>query len=307
MDNNANIGHPRIAIIGAGAAGLTAGLVAGRNGLSTVIFEAKNAGGRAGGIPYIESFPGLGRVKGTEFMKSLKKQLEGLDNVELHELEAVKEIKKTNGTFTLITNNDEYEFDRVILAMGTEHKHLGAPGEAEFKGRGVSYCAACDGLFFRNKNTVVVGNDTHAVEQALFLNELGSNVTLVSPDSALDAEPKLCDDLKETNVEVLNETSVAEIYGERLVAGAKVTSPEQYTSELEAKGVFISVGLVPRTELLKDLGVELNAGGYIKTTEEMQTNIPNLYAIGDLVASDLEQVSICSTGANAVKTILKKR
>lgn len=312
MSNSTGNLKPKLVIIGAGVAGLTAGLMAGRNRLATVIFEAKTPGGRAGGIPYIESYPGLGKVKGTEFIKTLKQQLSNLDCVEVHEFEPVKEIRINNDFFNIITDKQDYIFQYVIFAMGAEHKLLEATGETEFKGRGVSYCAACDGLFFKNKNTIVVGNDTHAVEQALFLAELGSIVTLITSAANLDAEPKLCNELEKTSVNVLFDTNVEEIYGERLVGGVRINtvSPEtpgksdQETQEMETKGVFISVGLVPRTELIKGLGMDLTQDGYIKVNGRFQTNVPNLYAVGDLTALELELISVCASGANAVKSIL---
>jgi thioredoxin reductase len=128
----------------------------------------------------------------------------------------------------------------------------------------------------------------------------------------LDAEPKLCNELEETSVNVLFNKNVDEIYGERLVGGVRINAcstekpskSNQESQELEAKGVFISVGLVPRTELVKGLGMDLTGEGYIKVSDKFQTNVPNLYAVGDLTASELELVSVCASGANAVKSIL---
>ena len=304
----------KIAIIGAGAAGLTAGLIAGRHGLSAVLFEARSPGNRAGGIPYIDSFPGLPKLKGTEFVKALVDQVKSYPNVELKEFEQVQSIellsKENEKGFKLVTGKQEYLFQYVILAMGAEHKHLDVPGEKEFKGRGVSYCAACDGLFFPNKPTVVIGNDTHTVEQALFLNELGSDVTIVNPEAGFEADTKLCTDLRSTPVKVVSDADVREIHGERLVTGVEVMVPEAGGSskmdvmELEAKGVFISVGLVPKNELVKDIGVVMDEKGHIKVNGSYQTNIPNLYAIGDLTGPDLELVTVCATGAAAVKGII---
>ncbi len=308
-----------LAIIGAGVAGLTAALVAARNGLKIVVFESKNAGGRAGGIPYIETFPGLGRIKGTMFVKSLKAQVEGYPNIELLELEQVKEIKLNDDHFTLITNNREQDFEYVILAMGADHKHLNIPGETEFKGSGVSYCASCDGLFFRNKSTLVIGNDTHSLEQALFLDELGSNVTLITQEPELNAESKLCNDLLSTSVNVVHDMNVREIMGERLVSGVKLARAGDVGNEhkqirtefdtkmeLEAKGVFISVGQVPRIDIVKDIGVSFNTEGYIEIDDRFKTKIPNMYAIGDLTSPGLELVSVCASGANAVSHILNR-
>lgn len=319
--NNSDYSKMKIGIIGAGAAGLTAGLVGARHGLKCVIFEAKTAGGRVGGIPYIESFPGLGRMKGTEFVKKLKVQIQEYPNIELHEFEPVKKIKIEQNYIKLGTEKDEYIFKNVILAMGAEHKPINVPGEKEFKGRGVSYCAACDGLFFREKNTVVIGNDSHALEQALFLDELKSNVTLINPENNWNAELKLVNDLQKTTIRVLQKATVEEIFGERMVSGIKVTGSEVDTKsqkmmetmetiarlDLEAKGVFISIGWEPRIELVLDLGIVQTSEGYLKVNENYQTNKPNIYAIGDITNGNLELVSVCASGANAVRDILKEK
>jgi thioredoxin reductase (NADPH) len=309
-DSKSNQKLVEIGIIGAGAAGLTAGLTAARYGFHCIIFESKTAGGRAGGIPYIESYPGLGKVKGVEFMKTLKAQTQLLKDLELHEFEPVKELRIKPEHFQLITDKNEYNFRFVILAMGAEHKHLNVTGESDFKGRGVSYCAACDGLFFKNKNTIVIGNDTHAIEQALFLNELDSNVTLINPGSNWNVEHKLYDDLQSTSVKILENATIDEIYGERLVSGVRVSSEHNSATmdhnELEAKGVFISIGLEPRTDLVSELAVNLNDDGFLNVDDKFKTNIPNLYAVGDLTDADLELVSVCASGANAIKNIIKE-
>ena len=284
-----------------------------------IIFESKTAGGRAGGIPYIDSFPGLGRTKGTDFIKLLKTQVQALPNAVLHEFEPVNDIKVGQYEFNVITGKDTYSFTHIILATGVEHNKLNVTGEREFKGRGVSYCAACDGLFFRNKDTVVIGNDTHALEQALFLNGLESNVTLLNPGSVWNAEQKLCTDLSATQVKVFQNVKVEEIFGERMVGGVRISGrtdagglndirnlPVNEKLELEAKGVFISMGYLPRTKLVKDLGLELTEHGFIKTNQNQETMIKNFYAIGDLTAPDLELVSVCASGANAVKAIIDK-
>ncbi len=301
----------KLGIIGAGAAGLSAALLAGRQGMDTFIFDTKTGGGRAGGIPYIISFPGFEKIKGSEFIKTLKNQVKALNNVSFHELEEVMEISPAGEGFRVRTIKDTYIFNRLILAMGVEHKKLNITGESEFSGRGVSYCAACDGLFFRNKNTVVIGNDTHAVEQALFLNDLQANVTLVNPWNTWEAESKILDDLHSTNVNVLKDVSVTEIYGERLVGGVKiaVNSDENLKKEykdLDAKGIFISVGFSPRTQLVSRLGIELTTENYLKIDNDQRTKIRGLYAVGDITDPDLEVVSVCASGVNAVKTILNE-
>jgi thioredoxin reductase (NADPH) len=308
--------HTSVGIIGAGAAGLTAAMVAARYGLKVIIFESKTAGGIAGGIPYIKSYPGLEKVKGTDFIKSLKIQVQNLQNIELHEFEPVKEIKPDSGNIIVITDKNEYIFDNVILAMGADHKHLNVTGEKEFKGRGVSYCAACDGLFFKNKKSVVIGNNTHALEQALFLNELESNVTLINPASTWNAENKIFNDLKSTSIQVLQKVNIDEIYGERMVGGVRVSGEDVFNIkpqhdnsdamiELEAKGVFISMGYSPRTELIKGLGLELSEDGFVKINENYQTNISNIYAIGNITSADPELVSVCASGANVVRVIIR--
>jgi thioredoxin reductase (NADPH) len=300
----------KLGIIGAGAAGLSAALFAGRHKIETIIFDSKSGGGRVGGIPHITSYPGLEDTKGSDFIKSLKAQIQALPEVAFHELEPVKEINVEKEKVRLITNKDEYSFDRVILAMGVEHKRLNVTGETEYSGRGVSYCAACDGLFFRNKNTIVIGNDTHALEQAIFLDELQSNVTLINPETEWSAEPTILNNVQTKDIKILQDLDVKEIYGERMVGGVRVSGiekePKNASKELEAKGVFISMGFSPRTELVENLAIKQTVDNYIEIDQKYRTTIPYIYAIGDLTAPDQEIVSVCASGANAVKQILKE-
>jgi thioredoxin reductase (NADPH) len=302
--------HIKLGIIGAGAAGLSAALFAGRHKIKTIIFDSKSGGGRVGGIPYITSYPGLEGIKGSDFIKSLKAQVQALPDVDFHELEPVSDIDVENEQLKLITNKDEYLFDRVILAMGVEHKKLNVTGETEYSGRGVSYCAACDGLFFRNKDTIVIGNDTHALEQAMFLAELQSNVTLINPKPNWNAEPTILNNLQKKEIAVLQNFDVKEIFGERVVDGVRVSGvdiePQNEIKELEAKGIFISMGFSPRTELVEKINLRLTTEKYVEIDQDFRTNMPQIYAVGDLTAPDQEIVSVCASGANAVIQILKE-
>jgi thioredoxin reductase (NADPH) len=300
----------KLGIIGAGAAGLSAALFAGRHKIETIIFDSKSGGGRVGGIPYMTSYPGLEGIKGSDFVKTMKAQVQALPEVAFHELEPVSDINIEDEQVKLTTKKDEYSFDRVMLAMGVEHKKLNVTGETEYSGRGVSYCAACDGLFFRNKNTIVIGNDTHALEQAMFLDELQSKVTLINPEPNWSAEPTILNNVQAKDITIFQNLDVKEIYGERMVGGVRVSGeeldPQNETRELEAKGVFISMGFSPRTELVENLNLKLTVDKYIEIDHKYQTNIPYIYAIGDLTAPDQEVVSVCASGANAVKQILKE-
>jgi thioredoxin reductase (NADPH) len=309
---NTKLNDIKIGVIGAGVAGITAALYAGQNDIKTLIFDSKTGGGRAGGIPYIVSYPGLERLKGTDFVKRLKGQITELPTIEFHEFEPIESINLKSDKFYVKSQKDEYIFDNLVLAMGVEHKKLNINGESEFSGRGVSYCAACDGVFFKNKDTIVIGNDTHALEQALYLNELESKVTILNPTDNWNAEPRLCNTLNSSGIKIIEGSQVSEIKGERMASGIKLNGSKNNkellegkgSNELDAKGIFISVGFQPRIELVSNLDLELSKNDYLNVDRDYKTNIPNLYAIGDLTAPDMEIVNVCASGVAAIKDII---
>ena len=290
-----------IIIIGAGPGGLTAGIYAGRQGTRNLIIDRDLAGGLGREVPEMENYPGFDNVSGLELIEKMKAQ--AIRNCDLHEMEEVTEIIKTDDDeyhFTVKTAKDEYKTKTVILATGSSHRHLNAKGEEEFKGKGVSYCATCDGFFFQGRDIVMVGGGNSALQEALYLNNLGAKVTLIHRRDEFRAQKHLQDQIKEAGISTILNATVEEIKGEMLVES--VVLKDTQTGELSehpTSGVFISVGYIPHTELAKQLGVELDESGHIIIDTDQKTNVDYVYAIGDVCVGLKQWVVACGEGAVA--------
>ena len=289
-----------IIIIGAGPGGLTAGIYAGRQGTRNLIIDRDLAGGIGREVPEMENYPGFDSISGLELIEKMKAQ--ATKNTELHEMEEVVEITKSDEEyrFTVKTTKDEYQTKTIILATGSSHRHLDAKGEDEFLGKGVSYCATCDGFFFQGRDIIMVGGGNSALQEALYLNNLGANVTLIHRRDEFRAQKHLQDQIKEAGINTIMNATVEEIKGEMLVES--VTLKDTVTSELSelpVNGVFISVGYVPHTELAQQLGVELDESGHIIIDNDQKTNVDYVYAIGDVCVGLKQWIVACGEGAVA--------
>lgn len=289
-----------IIIIGAGPGGLTAGIYAGRQGTKTLIIDRDLAGGIGREVPEMENYPGFESISGLELIEKMKAQ--ATKNCELHEMENVEKITENDDEyrFSVKTNKDEYQTKTVILATGSSHRHLNAKGEEEYKGKGVSYCATCDGFFFAGRDIVMVGGGNSALQEAIYLKNLGANVTLIHRRDEFRAQKHLQDLIKQEGIDTILNATVEEIKGEMLVES--VTLKDTQTGELKdfpTNGVFISVGYIPHTELASQLGVNLDETGHIITDKEQKTNIEYVYAIGDVCAGLKQWVVACGEGAVA--------
>jgi len=289
-----------IIIIGAGPGGLTAGIYAGRQGTRNLIIDRDLAGGIGREVPEMENYPGFDNISGLELIEKMKAQ--ATKNTELHEMEEVVEITKNDEEyrFTVKTTKDKYQTKTIILATGSSHRHLDTKGEDEFLGKGVSYCATCDGFFFQGRDIIMVGGGNSALQEALYLNNLGANVTLIHRRDEFRAQKHLQDQIKEAGINTIMNSTVEEIKGEMLVES--VTLKDTVTgelTELPVNGVFISVGYVPHTELAKQLGVELDESGHIIIDNDQKTNVDYVYAIGDVCVGLKQWVVACGEGAVA--------
>lgn len=289
-----------IIIIGAGPGGLTAGIYAGRQGTKNLIIDRDLAGGIGREVPEMENYPGFDNISGLELIEKMKAQ--ATKNTELHEMEEVTEIIKTDDEyrFTVKTNKDEYLAKTIILATGSSHRHLDAKGEEEFTGKGVSYCATCDGFFFKGRDIIMVGGGNSALQEAIYLNNLGANVTLIHRRDEFRAQKHLQDMIKEEGINVIYNAVVEEIKGEMLVESVILKDTQTgELSELPINGIFISVGYIPHTELAEQLGVNLDESGHIIIDKEQKTNIDYVYAIGDVCVGLKQWVVACGEGAVA--------
>ena len=289
-----------IIIIGAGPGGLTAGIYAGRQGTKNLIIDRDLAGGIGREVPEMENYPGFESISGLELIEKMKAQ--AIKNCDLHEMEEVTEITKTDDEyrFTVKTTKDNYQSKTIILATGSSHKHLNTKGEEEFKGKGVSYCATCDGFFFAGRDIIMVGGGNSALQEAIYLNNLGANVTLVHRRDEFRAQKQLQDMIKKEGINTILNATVEEIKGKMLVES--VILKDTVTNELKeipTNGVFISVGYIPHTELATQLCVNLDESGHIITDKDQKTNVEYVYAIGDVSAGLKQWVVACGEGAVA--------
>lgn len=289
-----------IIIIGAGPGGLTAGIYAGRQGTKNLIIDRDLTGGLGREVPEMENYPGFDNISGLELIEKMKAQ--ATKNCDLHEMEEVTEITKTDREyrFTVKTSKDTYQTKTIILATGSSHRPLDAKGEEEFKGKGVSYCATCDGFFFKGRDIIMVGGGNTALQEGLYLNNLGANVTIVHRRDEFRAQKHLQNQIKEAGIKTIMNATVEEIKGSMLVES--VVLKDTKTGELTehpTNGVFISVGYIPHTELAKQLDVNLDESGHIIIDKEQKTNVDYVYAIGDVCVGLKQWIVACGEGAVA--------
>ena len=290
-------------ILGAGPAGLTAGIYGARGGLDTVIVEQKSFGGQASITPEIENFPGIQNIDGFTLTYNMQEQAKALgvsfvyDQVEAVVLE--EEIKSVT-----TKNNGVIGAKTIIIACGAEARRLGVEGEIELIGKGVSYCATCDGRFFKNKPVAVVGGGNTAVEDALYLGNFASEVHLIHRRDTLRASKVLNDKLLSSNVKILWDSVVEGLEGnplERL--HIKNLKTNEMTS-IDVSCLFVAVGQNPASSLFLD---KLdNENGYILADENMATNIPGVFVAGDIRKTPLRQIiTACADGAIAAESAIK--
>lgn len=280
-----------VIVIGAGPAGMTAALYASRSNLSVLLIERGAPGGQMNNTAEVENYPGFESIMGPELAQ---KMYDGVTKFGTKNAYGIVQDIKDHGDYKeVICEEETYQAKTVIVATGCVHRKLGVNGEENFAGRGVSYCAVCDGAFFRNKRLLVVGGGDSAVEEAIYLTRFASEVVIVHRRDALRAQ-KIIQDRAFANdkISFLWDSVVEEITGnDMVVTGAKVKNVKTGdVHEEPADGVFIYVGLEPLTEPFKELGI-LNAAGWIETDDHMNTKIPGVFAVGDAREKDLRQIT----------------
>lgn len=279
----------QLAVIGGGPAGLSAAVYAARAGISCVIFEGVMYGGQIMNTPEVENYPSIKKISGWELAQNLYEQATDL-GAEL-KFETVTGVEDRGAVKTVHTTEASYDFSAVIIANGAKRRTLGCDGEERLAGAGVSYCAYCDGSFFKGKTALVVGGGNTAVEDALYLANICEKVYLVHRRSEFRAERKLVEaaEAKENIIPVLNSV-VTGIYGESVVEGAVVNNVEtDSVSAIETDCVFVSIGLAPDNALFEGL-VDLDEKGYIRAGEDCLTGRPGFFAAGDTRTKTLRQV-----------------
>ncbi|MDD4839540.1 MAG: thioredoxin-disulfide reductase [Clostridia bacterium] len=292
-----------VAIIGGGPAGLTAGIYAARGGLSVAIIEKQGIGGQAALTSEIENYPGVETSSGFELTLKMQEQAErfGVNFV----YEEVLALHLAKNPKQIVTQNSIIEASSVILCMGASPRNLGLAREMEFIGGGVSYCATCDGAFFRGKNVAVNGGGNTAVEDALYLERFASKVYLIHRRNELRADKILAERIKSSTINVIWDSVIKELEGDKKLSAIKISNVKSgEESELKLDGLFVAVGQVPSSTLATE--IDRNEKGYLITKDDMSTNIEGVYAAGDLRQKTLRQVvTACADGAIAADSVSK--
>lgn len=296
-----------VIVIGAGPGGMTAAMYASRADLSVLMLDRGIYGGNLNNTSEIENYTGFKSVQGPDLAKQMYEGATqfGAD----YAYGAVEKVELVGDTKQVTTDMGEtFTAKALVIATGSDQRKLGVPGESEFSGRGVSYCAVCDGAFFKGKNLIVVGGGDSAVEEGAFLTQLAAKVTVLVRRDKLRAQPIVQDKaFKNPKMEFVYNTSVTEILGDQMaVTGVKtINNQTGETGEIAADGVFIYVGNVPMTEPFKDLGI-LNEKGWVETDEKMATKVPGIFAVGDVRNTVLRQVATAvGDGAIAGQQVYK--
>lgn len=295
-------------IIGSGPAGLTAAIYACRAELSFRVIEKEpSSGGQVVNTYEVDNYPGLKGINGFDMGMKFREHAEQLGTEFVNaEVTGIEPGEDAGGTyFDVVTEKERFSARTVILATGASHAKLGVPGEEEFAGRGVSYCATCDGAFFRRKTAVVVGGGDVAAEDALFLSRLCEKVYLVHRRDRLRAAAVLATDvLANDKIEMKWNRVVKEIRGDGKVTSVVLQNVTDGTEEeLATDAVFIAVGIVPQSGWLQGF-VETDSKGYVRAGEDTRTSVPGVFAAGDLRTKRLRQIiTACGDGANAVTAV----
>lgn len=288
-----------VIIIGAGVAGLTAAIYARRSGLSVLVFDKNIYGGQLVNSNIIENYPGFDEISGVDLALNIYNQAikQGVDI----KLENVKEVFLDEPIKRIFTNKSEYEARAVIISNGVNRRKLKCKGEDEFRGRGVSYCATCDGNFFKDREVAIVGGGNTSLEESIFLSNICKKVSLIYRGEQLKGENALIKSVEsKENVDIICNTVVSEICGRENVSHLMLKSlntNEEY--KLQVSGIFIAIGFEPSNSMFKP-SVDIDDKGYIVSNEECKTNVDGVFVAGDTRSKSLRQIVTAeSDGATA--------
>jgi thioredoxin-disulfide reductase len=282
-----------VIIVGGGPAGLTAGIYAARRALKTLVLS-RDIGGQASKAWDVENYPGFEKISGADLCNNFFNQVK-LFGTEV-KFEEAKSIQKKSEGFKLKTGSNVYESKTIILASGKKPRELGVPGEEEFKGKGVSYCATCDGPFFKEKTIAIIGGGNSALDAALYCSKICQKIYLIYRGTTFPAEQFLIEKVKaETKIETLLESEIAQISGSQTVEKIELKSGKS----LSVSGVIVEIGYIVDRTILENF-VELNEKGQVKTNSRQETSVPGVFAAGDITDTAYKQIIIAAgEGAKA--------
>lgn len=292
-------------IIGGGPAGLAAALYASRAELNTLLLERGMTGGQVITTHEVDNYPGFPKISGAELVMKMQEHVLAQEHPVTIRYEEVTDLDLGDTIKHVRTYEGDYEAKAVIYAAGATPRKLGVPGEDTFRGRGVSYCATCDGAFFKGKRVAVIGGGDTAAEDAVYLSRICDTVYVIVRKTMMRAAASLQRQiLEKENVKLLTGVSVKEILGQEVVSGLLLTDMDGNERKLELDGVFAAVGVEPQTGLLKGKVNTCNLG-YIECDRQMMTSIPGVFAAGDVTQKTLRQIiTAASDGAVAVSGVL---
>ena len=291
-----------IIIIGAGPAGLTSALYALRANKNILILEGKSYGGQIINAKKIDNYPGLAHISGFEFASTLYNQVKELGGVIKYE-----KVISINSNKEVITNKGKYQGKAVIIATGAVNRKLNIENEDKYIGKGISYCATCDGNFYKNKIVAVNGGKEIAIKDAIYLSDIAQKIYLIYQGNELLADDILIKELKsKNNIEYLNNSVIDSINGEEKLESINVIDNDLNKKEIKIDGLFIAVGKVPQNEIFSNL-INIDSNGYIDSKDGVHTNIPHIYVAGDARCKELRQlVTAASDGAVAATIAIKE-
>ena len=299
-----------VTIVGGGPAGMSAAIYASRAGLSSCVIERANPGGQITTTDMLDNYPGLPHISGFEFGVKLKEQAEELGTDVIYQ--TVSSIERENSqTFLVELDHGHLKARTIICATGANPKRAGFEHETEFTGRGISYCATCDGMFFKNKNVFVVGGGLAACEEALFLSRIANKVTMIVRKQHLKAPKGIADKLAQTpNIEIRYQTKIKAVNGHTLIDSITFEHLDSGAISIEtfepgSTGIFIFTGTSPNVDLVNEF-VDLDQNHAVITDEWMRTKTPGLYCVGDMRAGVMKQVvTAASDGAIAATDVYR--
>ena len=287
-----------IIIVGAGPAGMTAALYALRANKKVLILEAKTYGGQIIKANKVENYPGIESISGVDFATNLYNQVKGLNG----EVKFETVIRITDNK-EVITSKDTYQAKAIILATGADNRKLNIEKEQEFVGRGVSYCATCDGNFFKDKKVAVIGGGNSALEDAIYLSDIASKVYLIHRRDTFKAEERYVVEAKDkNNIEFIFNSNISKLIGSDSLEAIEVTNNLNETRTITIDGLFVAVGQEPKNEIFADL-IKLNQYGYIESEDGVHTNIEGIYVAGDCRVKMLRQLTTAVADGSIAATV----
>ena len=281
-----------VIVVGSGVSGLAGGMYAGRLGLKVLIL-GEMRGGTITLTHVVENYPGFISLTGMELADKIEAHARAYPNVEIKDGKVAKIARNADGTFSVESDAGKYESSAVLYATGTEWKKLGAKGEKEFANKGVHYCALCDGAFYKAKPVAVIGGSDSAVKDALLLAQQSAKVYVIYRGDKIRAEPINYGALmKNPKIEIICNTNVLEIFGEKKATGVLLDKPHNGSGRLAVDAVFVAIGHTPLSQLAGEAGVDIDAKGHVKISRNSETSVPGFFAAGDVTDTRFKQAIV---------------